>query len=54
MSRRALNEGDLKFADKWGQYAFLMCMITIVASIVLYIAIGFALTSLGIRGGHSY
>lgn len=54
MSDRAFKQGDLKFADKWSQYAFFMCMVTIVASIVLYIAIGFAVSNIGLRGGHSY
>ncbi|KAK7099315.1 uncharacterized protein [Littorina saxatilis] len=54
MSGRAFRQGDLKFAEKWSQYAFLTCMITIVASVVIYIAIGFSLSTISIRGGHSY
>ena len=54
LSNRAFKEGDLKFAEKWSQYAFLTCMITIVVSIVIYIAIGFSLSTIGLRGGHSY
>lgn len=54
MSDRAFKQGDIKFAEKWSQYAFLTCMITVVASLVIYIALGFALSGLGLRGGHSY
>ena len=54
LSNRAFKEGDLKFAEKWSQYAFLTCMITVVVSIVIYIAIGFSLSPIGLRGGHSY
>ncbi|KAK7491478.1 hypothetical protein BaRGS_00017307 [Batillaria attramentaria] len=54
MSDRAFKQGDLRFADKWSQYAFFTCMVTIVASIVMYIAIGFSLSTIGVRGGHSY
>ncbi|KAK6192634.1 hypothetical protein SNE40_004075 [Patella caerulea] len=54
MSIRSYKRGDVKYAYKWSNHAFLMGMITIVLSLVLYIAIGFALSPIGVRGGHSY
>ncbi|XP_059172106.1 uncharacterized protein LOC131953089 isoform X1 [Physella acuta] len=54
MSKRSYRDGDLNYAYKWSNYAFLAGMITIVASSVFYIAIGFALSGPGLRGGHSY
>ncbi|XP_067654596.1 uncharacterized protein [Haliotis asinina] len=53
MSSRAYGQGDLKYANKWSQYAFMMGMITIVASVLIYITIGFALSPMGIKGSHS-
>ncbi|KAH9518841.1 hypothetical protein Btru_006380 [Bulinus truncatus] len=54
MSRRSYKDGDLNYAYKWSNYAFLSGMITIIASTLLYIAIGFALSGPSLRGGHSY
>ncbi|XP_076471370.1 uncharacterized protein LOC143301166 [Babylonia areolata] len=54
LSNRAFKRGDLPYADKWSRYTFLSCMIIIVASLIIYIAIGFSLSKLDSHGGHSY
>lgn len=53
-SRSSFGQGDIKYAEKWSQYSFLISMITIVASVVIYIALIFSLSTIGYRGGHSY
>ncbi|GFN87283.1 hypothetical protein PoB_001378900 [Plakobranchus ocellatus] len=53
MSNRSYKDGDLIYATKWSNYAFLAAMITVVASVVIYIAIGFAVAGPGVRGGHT-
>ncbi|XP_041366772.1 uncharacterized protein LOC121381514 isoform X2 [Gigantopelta aegis] len=54
MSNRAYSNGDLKYSEKWSHYALLMSMITIVVSLVMYIAIGFALSPLSTKGGYAF
>ncbi|KAL8568142.1 hypothetical protein ACOMHN_027665 [Nucella lapillus] len=54
LSQRAFLNADIKFAEKWSQYSFLMCMVTVVFSLILYLTLTFALSNMGYRGGHSY
>ena len=54
MSRNSYKDGDLLYATKWSNYAFLAGMITIAASVVIYIAIFFATAGPSVRGGHTY
>ena len=54
MSDRAYNAGDVKYADKWGSYSFTTSVMIFIASSILYIAIGFALSPIGTKGGHVY
>lgn len=54
MSSKAFHDGDINYAVKWSNYAFLTGMIVIVASCVMYIAIAFAVSGPELRGGHSY
>ncbi|XP_076450800.1 uncharacterized protein LOC143286849 [Babylonia areolata] len=54
LSYRSFTQGDLKYAEKWSQYTFLMSMIAIVFAILMGIALSFSLGSIGYRGGHSY
>ncbi|XP_005099153.1 uncharacterized protein LOC101852245 [Aplysia californica] len=53
-SDSAFNDGDVHYATKWSNYAFLTGIIGIVTSVILGVAIGFALAGPGLRGGHSY
>lgn len=52
MSDRAYKRGDLSYSFKWSMHSFFWSVVTIVASIVLYMAIGFALSSINTRGGY--
>lgn len=54
MSDRAYDAGDVKYADKWGSYAFTASMMIFIFSVILYVAIGFALSPIGTKGGHTY
>lgn len=54
MSDRAYTAGDVKYAEKWGSYAFTTCIMVFIFSVILYIAIGFALSPIGTKGGHVY
>lgn len=53
MSRRSYNEGDLRYSEKWANYAFMWSMLTVGVTIVIGCAIGFALSEMSIKGGHS-
>ncbi|XP_060070033.1 uncharacterized protein LOC132550052 [Ylistrum balloti] len=53
MSSRSYDDGDVKTALKWANYAFMLSMMTIGISIIVYIAIGFSLSPLGTKGGHT-
>lgn len=53
MSSRSYDDGDIKSANKWANYAFMMAMMTIGISVIVYIAIGFSLSGLGTKGGHT-
>ncbi|RUS75447.1 hypothetical protein EGW08_016797 [Elysia chlorotica] len=54
MSRSSYKDGDLPYATKWSNYAFLAAMITVAASVVIYIAIFFAVAGPSVKGGHVY
>lgn len=54
LSDRAYKRGDVRYAQKWGDYAFTACIMTFIFSVILYIAIGFTLSPIGVRGGHLY
>ena len=54
MSDRAYGAGDVKYADKWGSYAFTTCIMTFIFSAIIYTAIGFALSPIGTKGGYTY
>ncbi|GFR81691.1 hypothetical protein ElyMa_000609900 [Elysia marginata] len=54
MSRNSYRDGDLLYATKWSNYAFLAGMITIAASVIIYVTIFFAVAGPGLRGGHTY
>ncbi|KAL8593821.1 hypothetical protein ACOMHN_064018 [Nucella lapillus] len=54
LSDRAFKRGDLPYANKWSRYTFLACMIVIIASLVIYVAIGFSLSKIRSSGGHSF
>ncbi|OWF43307.1 uncharacterized protein LOC110459944 [Mizuhopecten yessoensis] len=53
MSTRSYDDGDIKSAVKWANYSFMLGMMTIGISVILYIAIGFSLSGLGTKGGHA-
>ncbi|XP_064603472.1 uncharacterized protein LOC135468914 [Liolophura sinensis] len=52
MSDRSYASGDLRYATKWSSYAFFTCIVSIIVSTVLGIAIGFSLSRIGQRGGY--
>ncbi|BFZ15957.1 hypothetical protein BsWGS_18996 [Bradybaena similaris] len=53
-SSKSYYEGDVIYATKWSNYAFLMGMLIIITSCLMYIALAFALSGPELRGGHSY
>ncbi|XP_052802895.1 uncharacterized protein LOC128233058 [Mya arenaria] len=53
LSDRAYDRGDLRYAEKWAQYTLSACMFIFIFTVILYIAIGFSLSPLGINGGHA-
>ncbi|KAK3102835.1 hypothetical protein FSP39_014305 [Pinctada imbricata] len=53
MSNRSYADGDIKYSQKWASYSFMSSMITIGVTIFLAIIVGFSLSPLGIRGGHT-
>jgi len=53
-SDSAYKEGDVNYALKWSNYAFLFGMISIVMSVIIGVALAFALTGPGLSGRHSY
>lgn len=53
-SSKSYDEGDVIYATKWSNYAFLMGMLIIITSCLMYIALAFALSGPELRGGHSY
>lgn len=53
MSDRAYAAGDIRYAEKWGQYSMTACMLIFICTVILYIAVGFALSPIGTNGGHS-
>ena len=54
MSDRAYYAADIRYAEKWGEYAFTACIIIFIATVVLAVAVGFSLSPYGVKGGHSY
>lgn len=54
MSDRAYQKGDVRYAQKWGGYALTACMCIFIFTVILYIAIGFALSPIGINGSYSF
>lgn len=53
MSDRAYSAGDIRYAEKWGQYSMTACMLVFISSVILYVAVVFALSPIGVNGGHS-
>ncbi|KAL5007329.1 hypothetical protein ScPMuIL_016135 [Solemya velum] len=53
LSNKSYRNGDLKYALKWSNYSFTASILTFCVSALLYVAIGFALSPLGIKGGHA-
>lgn len=53
MSTRSYYDGDMKYAEKWADYAFKMAMATLGITIILGVAIGFTLSNVGTKGGHA-
>ncbi|KAK3591847.1 hypothetical protein CHS0354_005043 [Potamilus streckersoni] len=54
MSERSYRNGDLKYAEKWAMYSFSCSMMTFIASVIIYIAIGFTLSPYRFKGSSSY
>lgn len=54
MSDRAYGKGDLRYAEKYGQYSMTACMLVFIVTVILYIAVAFALSPIGVNGGHSF
>ena len=53
LSSRAYGDGDLKSSQKWSNYAFMVGMLTIGITIILGVAIGFSMSRMNIKGGHT-
>ncbi|CAG5128266.1 unnamed protein product [Candidula unifasciata] len=53
-SSKSFTDGDIIYATKWSNYAFLTSMLVIVTSCLAYVALAFALSGPELRGGHSY
>ncbi|KAH3830411.1 uncharacterized protein LOC127877577 [Dreissena polymorpha] len=54
MSDRAYNRGDLRYAEKWAQYTMTACMFIFIFTVILYIAIGFSLSTIGMNEGYQF
>ncbi|KAL4225207.1 hypothetical protein ACF0H5_015898 [Mactra antiquata] len=54
LSERAYKNADIRYAHKWSSYAMTANMCVFIGTVILYIAIGFALSPIGIQGGHSF
>ncbi|XP_060597045.1 uncharacterized protein LOC132750969 [Ruditapes philippinarum] len=54
MSERAYRRADIRYAQKWASYSITSCMCIFIFTVILYIAIGFAVSPIGINGGHSF
>ena len=52
MSTRSYYDGDMKYAEKWADHAFMVAMATLGITLILGVAIGFTLSNLGLKGGH--
>lgn len=53
MSTRSYYDGDMKYAEKWADHAFMIAMATLGITIILAVAIGFTLSNVGTKGGHA-
>lgn len=54
MSIRFYYDGDMKYVEKWVDYAFMIVMVILGIIIIFVVVIGFTFSNVGIKGGYVF